>query len=93
MTTLSVFREEISQILCPLLELLPQTKPRLSVFSSRIYSVMSRLESGKFNLAVLGQFKRGKSTLLNALLGNNVLPSDVVPVTVFACLYHFWERK
>ena len=31
--------------------------------------------------AVLGQFKRGKSTLLNALLGVPLLPTGVTPVT------------
>jgi hypothetical protein len=30
---------------------------------------------------VLGQFKRGKSTLLNAFLGAPVLPTGVTPVT------------
>jgi len=41
----------------------------------------SRLDQGRLHLAVLGQFKRGKSTLLNALLGEDVLPTDVVPLT------------
>jgi GTPase SAR1 family protein len=40
-----------------------------------------RLAAGRFQLAVLGQFKRGKSTLLNALLGLDALPTGVVPVT------------
>lgn len=40
-----------------------------------------RLIAGKFRLAVLGQFKRGKSTLLNALLGDQLLPTDILPVT------------
>jgi len=40
-----------------------------------------RLEGERFHLAVLGQFKRGKSTLLNALLGEEVLPTSVVPLT------------
>ncbi|BBB32686.1 conserved hypothetical protein [Thermotomaculum hydrothermale] len=40
-----------------------------------------RFSEGRLNLAVLGQFKRGKSTLLNALLGVDVLPSAVVPLT------------
>jgi predicted GTPase len=40
-----------------------------------------RLEDEHFNLAVLGQFKRGKSTLLNSLLGEPILPSSVVPLT------------
>ena len=40
-----------------------------------------RLVAGQFRLAVLGQFKRGKSTLLNALLGDQLLPTDILPVT------------
>ena len=40
-----------------------------------------RLATERFQLAVLGQFKRGKSTVLNALLHANVLPTGVVPVT------------
>jgi GTPase SAR1 family protein len=40
-----------------------------------------RLETERFQLAVLGQFKRGKSTLLNALIGISVLPTAVVPLT------------
>jgi GTPase Era involved in 16S rRNA processing len=40
-----------------------------------------RLEEGRFHLAILGQFKRGKSSLLNALLGENILPTAVIPLT------------
>lgn len=40
-----------------------------------------RWQEKTFNLMVLGQFKRGKSTLINALLGVNILPTGVVPVT------------
>ena len=43
--------------------------------------LLERLAHGRFHLAVLGQFKRGKSTLLNALLGEVVLPTAVVPLT------------
>jgi len=48
---------------------------------NRIQELESRLTSARFNLAVLGQFKRGKSTLLNALLGEELLPTAVIPVT------------
>jgi GTPase SAR1 family protein len=41
----------------------------------------NRLAQTRFHLAVLGQFKRGKSTLLNALIGEELLPSAIVPVT------------
>lgn len=40
-----------------------------------------RLGEGCLQLAVLGQFKRGKSTLLNALLGKAIVPAAVVPLT------------
>ncbi|HHO76994.1 MAG TPA: hypothetical protein ENN05_11305 [Deltaproteobacteria bacterium] len=39
-----------------------------------------RLREGRFHLAVPGQFKRGKSTLLNALLGETLLPTSVIPL-------------
>ena len=40
-----------------------------------------RLMDGRFHLAVLGQFKRGKSTLLNALISEPILPVSVIPLT------------
>jgi len=40
-----------------------------------------RVSQGHFYVACLGQFKRGKSTLLNALVGQAILPVGVVPVT------------
>ena len=49
--------------------------------ASRLGELRDRLAQGQFHLAVLGQFKRGKSTLLNALLGDAALPTAVVPLT------------
>jgi GTP-binding protein EngB required for normal cell division len=40
-----------------------------------------RLASEQLFVTCLGQFKRGKSTLLNALVGEPVLPVGIVPVT------------
>ena len=37
----------------------------------------ARVAEDRFNLVVLGEFKRGKSTLINALLGRAVLPTGV----------------
>lgn len=39
------------------------------------------LQSDSFKIMVLGEFKRGKSTFINALLGNDLLPSSAVPCT------------
>lgn len=43
--------------------------------------VLQRLEANSFSIAVVGEFKRGKSTLINALLGQEILPSDILPTT------------
>jgi GTP-binding protein EngB required for normal cell division len=40
-----------------------------------------RLGERRFFVACLGQFKRGKSSVLNALVGRSVLPVGVPPVT------------
>jgi len=40
-----------------------------------------RLEEGRFHVACIGQFKRGKSTLINAIIGSPILPTGVVPIT------------
>jgi len=44
-------------------------------------SVAERVAEGRFYVACVGQFKRGKSTLINALIGASILPAGVVPVT------------
>jgi len=41
----------------------------------------SRLAEDRFILAVLGQFKRGKSTLMNSIIGREILPTGVLPLT------------
>jgi len=40
-----------------------------------------KLAEEAFNLVVAGQFKRGKSSIINALLGEALLPAGVVPLT------------
>jgi predicted GTPase len=58
----------------------------------RLDSLRERLATERFQLAVLGQFKRGKSTLLNALLCADVLPTGVVPVTAIATFLQYAEK-
>lgn len=40
-------------------------------------------------LAVAGDFKRGKSSLINALLGRRLLPTRVAPATAVPCLLRY----
>jgi GTP-binding protein EngB required for normal cell division len=60
---------------------------RLAVMSgntaivAEVSQLTERVAEGRFFVACVGQFKRGKSTLLNALVGRQILPTGVVPVT------------
>jgi len=44
----------------------------------------NRLQQKRLRVLVAGEAKRGKSTLVNALLGRQVLPSGVTPLTALA---------
>jgi GTPase SAR1 family protein len=51
-----------------------------------------RLVDARFFVACLGQFKRGKSTLLNALVGRPILPVGVVPVTAVVTILRYGDE-
>lgn len=38
-----------------------------------------KLQEHKFSVGILGEFKRGKSTVINALLGQEIMPADITP--------------
>ncbi len=59
---------------------------------ARLYLLRRRLEHEHLQIAVLGQFKRGKSTVINALLGVAALPTGVIPLTAVAT-FIAWRRE
>jgi GTP-binding protein EngB required for normal cell division len=66
-----------------LLRLIEQivTRNGLVEFRPRIDALASRLEDDSFELALFGRVSCGKSSLLNAMLGTDVLPVGVNPIT------------
>ena len=52
----------------------------------------TRVSEGRFYVACVGQFKRGKSTLLNALVGHEVVPTGFVPVTAVPTVIRFGDE-
>jgi GTPase SAR1 family protein len=74
-------QEWLNARLCELQRTLEDMGPDFSGFAAATYQLCRRLEEGRFRLAVLGQFKRGKSTLLNALIREPLLPTGVLPLT------------
>ena len=59
----------------------------------RIDEEIRKLESQSFHLVVLGQFKRGKTTFVNALLEEELLPVGVLPVTSVVTLIRSGREK
>ena len=53
----------------------------LEISDENLNISLTKLKENKFNLVVLGEFNRGKSTFLNALLGKVILPSNILPTT------------
>jgi len=52
----------------------------------------ARISEGRFYVACVGQFKRGKSTLINALIGEPVLPVGFIPVTAVPTVIRYGEE-
>lgn len=49
-----------------------------------INELIALVQNRKFIVAVVGEFNRGKSSLINALLGMPILPMDILPTTATA---------
>jgi predicted GTPase len=60
---------------------------------SRHQAILARLVEDRFNLAVLGQFSRGKSTLMNALMGMDRLPTGVLPHTSVVTTVSYGDKE
>jgi Dynamin family len=55
--------------------------------------IANRISEGRFYVACIGQFKRGKSTLINALIGDPVLPVGFTPVTAVPTVIRFGDQR
>lgn len=60
--------------------------------ASEALALAERVAEGRFYVACVGQFKRGKSSLLDALLGDSVLPIGILPVTAVPTIVRYGER-
>ncbi|MFB3916349.1 MAG: dynamin family protein [Terriglobales bacterium] len=55
-------------------------------------ALAERIAEGRFFVACVGQFKRGKSTLQNALVDADILPTGIVPVTTVPTVVRYGDR-
>ena len=85
-------------MLRPILEI---TKEMRDVFAeyeltkkelARTEELIDKIENRKITVSVIGQFKRGKSMLVNSMIGEKVLPIGIVPVTAVVTTIEHGER-
>lgn len=60
---------------------------------ARVKVLRNKLELQEITVSVIGQFKRGKSTLVNAILGEKLLPVGIVPVTSVVTRIQYGEKS
>ncbi|MGB3401799.1 MAG: dynamin family protein [Microcoleaceae cyanobacterium] len=58
-----------------------------------IDKVSKKLQSQKFRVAVVGEFSKGKSTILNALLGENIQPVRSIPCSGAVTVLRYGSQK
>lgn len=78
----AAYKETVGNLTANLDELLKMSEEISLVNTAKsIRETLEKTRDEHFEVAIVGEFKRGKSTLINALLGQEVLPADVLPAT------------
>lgn len=79
-TGYTTYQGMVSQVSASLTELEKVCK-KLKLEESRkdLEKSRDRLASHKFSVGVMGEFKRGKSTVINSMLEKEIMPSDILP--------------
>lgn len=65
---------------------------QLNVQEQQAKKAMEMLMQEQFHMAVVGEFSRGKSTFVNALIGKNILPSSMLPTTAIISKIIYGKR-
>jgi GTP-binding protein EngB required for normal cell division len=60
---------------------------------ARLVALLDRLDAARLRVLVVGEAKRGKSTLVNALLEREVLPVGVTPLTAVATTVRYGDDE
>ena len=87
------------QLKFDLADLVRETSSRASELKNedlqrKLRDLLKRIAEDRFYLTFAGQFSRGKTTLINAMLGMDRLPTGIVPITsvITAVSYDTHER-
>jgi small GTP-binding protein len=72
------YKFSIAEILRSAALLVPEEE---RVWHDRCRELFVRLAEDRFNLVVVGRFSRGKTSLMNAIMGSDRLPTGITPLT------------
>jgi len=61
--------------------------------ADNLKEIREKLIENRFHLVVLGQFKRGKSTFINSIIGDKILPTSVVPLTSIVTMLKYGQEE
>ncbi|NES17433.1 MAG: hypothetical protein F6K41_00250 [Symploca sp. SIO3E6] len=65
----------------------------LNLQSQQLEKLANKIRKGIFSVIVAGDFKNGKSTLLNAMLGHNILIARSLPATAIITILVYGENN
>ena len=60
-------------------------------YSQDFFESLQNKTKEPMQIAIIGQFSSGKSTFLNALLGQDILPTGITPITSKVCKICYGE--
>ncbi len=81
---------DLAELIRAAMNLAEERRDQERIASAR--ELLARLAEDRFQLAVVGQFSRGKSTLINAILGHSYLPTGVLPMTSVVTTVRYGSR-
>ncbi len=90
------YRQQLEIACDQLIELIDQCATRSLLPHTLIEEtrkVSHKLRSHRFRMAVVGEFSQGKSTLLNALLGEEIQPVRAIPCTGTVTVLKYGAQK
>ncbi|MEM9806733.1 MAG: dynamin family protein [Cyanobacteria bacterium P01_D01_bin.56] len=93
LSNIAALRQALAQQLDIMVESLTLLQPKLDLTQvlADLVTANERVHHGVFRIMVLGDMKRGKSTFLNALLGQPLLPSNVNPCTALLTVLRYGD--
>jgi GTPase Era involved in 16S rRNA processing len=91
-----ITRNELTELCNQILKILKTCTERSLIpnkLSQDIEKVSQKLQSQRFRVALVGEFSQGKSTLLNALLGEEIQPVRAIPCSGAISVLKHGEKK